>query len=106
MRSITDIAGVAITVLSMSLASGAESAAIVIQVPCLAGQFIVADGDASATVLARVQGIGTSFVNIATSPIALTPYNGQTVSFELKVSAGAVTGLKRLAIPVRVTYQP
>ena len=55
--------------------------------------------------LARVQGSG-AFVDIGAAPISLTPYDGQTVSFELKVSAGAVTGIKRVAIPVRVTYQP
>lgn len=104
--SITDANGAAITVLSMSLASGAESAALVIGVPCLAGQFLAAGGAASAAVLARVQGGGGAFADISAAPISLTPYDGQTVSFELKVQAGDVAGLKRVAIPVRVTYSP
>lgn len=105
-QAITDSDGAAITVLSMSLSAGAESAALTVRVPCLAGQFLVADGDPAASALARLQGSGDPYADISSSPIDLTPYAGQTVEFDLKVSAGDAAGVKRVAIPVRVTYSP
>ncbi|MET0646373.1 MAG: hypothetical protein ABW208_07105 [Pyrinomonadaceae bacterium] len=103
-RSITDSAGAAITVLSMSLAAAQESAVLTVRVPCLAGQFLAADSNPSASVLARRTGSGDAFADLAVAPISLTPFDGQTVEFDLKVSASALTGVRRVAIPVRVTY--
>lgn len=106
MKQITDTTGAAITVVAMSLIENTESAVLVVRVPCLAGQYLAADGDASAQVLARRTGTLASFLDISSTPISLTPYAGQTVEFDLKVKALAVVGLKRVAIPVRVTYSP
>lgn len=105
-KSITDTNGAAITVLSMSLAAGQVSAVLVMRVPCLAGQLLAADANPSAAVLARRTGSGDAFADLAVAPIALTPFDGQTVEFDLKVSASTVTGVQRVAIPVRVTYSP
>lgn len=105
-KAITGATGAAITVLSMSLVEGAESDVILIRVPCLAGQHLAADGNASAQVFARLTGSGGPFLDISAAPIDLTPYAGLTVEFDLKMTAGAVSGIKRVAIPVRVTYNP
>lgn len=105
-KAVTDSNGAAVTLLSMSLAENTESSVIVIRVPCLAGQFLAADGEPAAQVLARLTGSGAAFVDISAAPIDLTPHAGQTVEFDLKVAAGAVTGVNRVAISVRVTYNP
>jgi len=102
----TDEAATAPTVFSLSLTSEAESPVFTVPVPALAGQFLTAGGDASASVLARVQGSGADFVDISAEPIDLTPYDGDEVTFDVKVLAAEVTGVKRMALEVRATDAP
>lgn len=77
-------------------------------VPCVAGMFLAADvpEDAQSTVSARITGSGDPFVDIADTPISLTPHANTITSFDIKIVAGDVPGLARVAIPVRVTFNP
>ena len=103
--NVTDTNGVALTVLSMSLAQNNDSSVFVIEVPAVAGMSLTADADPAAQVLARRTGSGAAFADIAASPILLTPFAGTTVQFDVKLHAAAFSGLiKRVAVPVRVKY--
>lgn len=106
MTSITDTNDAALTSVSLVLTESTSSGVLVIRVPCQAGQYLASTVDSLAQVLARRTGSGAAFVDIAVAPILLTPYAGSTVEFDVKVSAQAVTGLQRVALPVRVTYTP
>ena len=104
-RQVTDTNGVAITVLSMSVQQNSDTSVLVVEVPCTAGMSLTCNGDPSASVLMRRTGSGDAFQDIATSPISLTPYAGTTQSFDLKIHAGAFSGLlKRVSLPVRVKF--
>ncbi|MGB7925603.1 MAG: hypothetical protein WCF57_20360 [Pyrinomonadaceae bacterium] len=86
-----------------------ESAVLVVRVPCVAGMFLTATASESAQVLVREAAARLteeSFVDIATAPIDLSPYAGQTVEFDLKVAVGDVAGFERIALQVRVTSAP
>ncbi|HEV2860244.1 MAG TPA: hypothetical protein VGX48_04495, partial [Pyrinomonadaceae bacterium] len=102
----TDEAATAPTVFSMSLTAGAESPVFTVSVPAAAGHWLRSQVDSSASVLARVQGSGADFVDISAEPVDLTPYAGDDVTFELKVLAAEVTGVKRVALEVRATDAP
>lgn len=104
MPSITDIDDVSITYISMSLPELTESSVFVIKVPCVVGTSLSSVIDASAKVLARLNGTVDPFVDLATDPIDLSPYNGETKSFDVKVEALNVVGLVRAALPVEVIY--
>lgn len=106
MSVIKDTAGNTITLLNLTLTESVDSAVLVIRVPCTAGLFLTADNDARLAVKARENGSGDPFVNIASSPIDLTPYDGTDQDFDLKVTPAAVTGFERVAVPVRVTTNP
>lgn len=103
---ITDTSGQPLLYVNLRLDEGADSVVIVARIPCRAGKFIATDNDARASVLARRTGSGDAFVNVADDPIDLTPYDGTNTDFDFKVRAGSVTGLERVALPVRVTFNP
>jgi len=103
---ITDTNGAQITNVSYSLAELSDGPILVVVLSPLANQFLAAALDTRAKVLARRTDSGNAFVDIAASPINLTPWAGQRVSFDVRVQTLAVTGLERVAIPVRVTYNP
>lgn len=102
--NITDVDDVPITYISMSLQELTDSSVFVIKVPCVAGTHLASDADANAVVKARLNGTSDPFVDIATSPIDLDPYAGETKLFDMKVHANNVTGLVRAALPVQVVY--
>lgn len=79
-----------------------------VRVPCVAGMFLTADvpDEALATVLARFTGSGDPFADIAGAPLTLTEFDAQTVEIDIRVQAGDVDGLARIALPVRVTFNP
>jgi hypothetical protein len=79
-----------------------------VRVPCVAGMFLAADvpEDAPAAILARFTGSGDPFIDIAASPLTLTEFDGETVEIDIRVEAGDVAVLARLALPVRVTFTP
>jgi hypothetical protein len=104
--SITDTNGEPLLYVNLRLDEGADSVVVVARVPCVAGKFLASDGDGRAQVLARRTGSGDTFADIADDPISLTEFDGQTVDFDFKVHAGTVTGLERVALPVRVTFNP
>ncbi|MBA3242647.1 MAG: hypothetical protein H0T60_15585 [Acidobacteria bacterium] len=103
--AITDTNDQPLLYVNLRLGEGADSVVIIGRVPCRAGRFLATDSDTRAQVLARRTGSGNAFVDIADAPIDLTEFDGETVEFDFKVSAGEVTGLERVALPVRVTYQ-
>lgn len=102
--SITDINDVPITYISMLLPELTESDVFVIKVACVDGTSLSSDVDASAKVLARLNGTADPFVDLATDPIDLSPFDGETKSFDMKVEALNVVGLVRAALPVKVIY--
>ena len=107
MPNVTDTAGNPLTQISLVLPESSESAVIVIRVVGVAGMFLTADATASAQVLARRTGSGAAFADIDAAPISLTPWAGQSVDFDVKISAGAVSGgIVRVGVPVRVTFNP
>lgn len=104
--SITDTTGQPLLFANLRLDAEAESSVIVARIPCRAGRYLTASGDARAGVLARRTGSEDDFVGLSTDPISLTEFDGEVIDFDFKVSAGSVTGLERVALPVRVTFNP
>lgn len=101
--NITDTNNQPITALPVSLVEDSDCAIVVIRVPCEANRYLAAVEHGSAQVLARRTGSGDAFVDLADTPISLTPYAGTTVDFDLKIHAGSVSGVVHTAIPVKVT---
>jgi hypothetical protein len=105
-NSITDTAGVPLTAVNLSLAAESDSTVLVGRVACAAGLYLAGSSEGAAQVLARRTGSGDSFVDLAVSPIDLSPHAGETVSFDFKVHAGSIEGRAFVALPVRVTPNP
>ncbi len=104
---ITDSNGSPLVYINLRLDEGAQSVVIVGNVPCSAGMFLTAAADARAQVLARPSGSVDAFIDIAVASVALAPWDGQTIAFDFKVAALSVAaGIERVALPVRVTYNP
>ncbi|MGA9995628.1 MAG: hypothetical protein WBP93_09450 [Pyrinomonadaceae bacterium] len=101
---ITDTASQQITLINFSLESESESAPFVIRVDARQGFMLKAEDNDDVRVLAREAESEDSFVDIATAPIDLTPWDGEQKDFELKLTTSAVS-LASVAIPVRVTNQ-
>lgn len=107
MSRITDSNGQQIVYLNVRMEGSVESAPFRAHIPCQAAQFLTSSPSDKAQLLARRVGINAVWTDIATAPINLTPYAGQTIEFEFKVvAAGSFTGSARVALPVRVTHQP
>ena len=104
--AILDTADQPITYISFQQEENSDSAIIVIRVPCAAGQSLTADDIAETRVLARENGTMDTFVDIATSPIDLSPYAGTNQDFDVKVHTNGVSGIVSTAVEVRVTYNP
>lgn len=104
MPSITDIDDVPITYISMSLPELDESDVFVIKVECADGTTLASEVNASAKVLARLNGTADPFVDIADTPIDLSPHAGQTKLFDVKVETLNVVGLVRAALSVKVIF--
>lgn len=106
-EQITDAGGSPLMYVNLQLPASTDSVVVVGLVPCSAGRFLTAAPlNSSASVLARRTGSGDAFQNLATSPINLAPYDGETISFDFKVHSQAITGFARVALPVRVSYSP
>lgn len=103
---VTDTNDVTLSYVSLILEEGTESAIFVVRFPARAGQFLAANDDALVEALGRKSGTSDAFVNLFTDPIDLTPYDGQTVDFDIKASAGMVTFLQRVGLQIRITYNP
>jgi hypothetical protein len=104
--SITDTTGQPLLYVNLRLDEGADSVVVTARIPCAAGRYLAAASDARAAVLARRTGSGDAFADIADTPLSLTEFDGEDVDFDFKVHAGSVTGLERVALPVRVTASP
>lgn len=73
------------------------------RVPCAAGKRLAAGASATAKIEARRFGTADAFADLAADPIDLTPYDGQTVKFEFRVT-GLAPGLA--ALRTLVTFNP
>lgn len=73
------------------------------RVPCAAGKWLAAGVSPTAKIEARRFGTADAFADLGTDPIDLSPYDGQTVKFEFRVT-GLAAGLA--ALRARVTYNP
>jgi hypothetical protein len=102
--AIADTNNVPLLFVNLRLDEGEDSVVVVARIPCAAGKVLASISDARAAVLARRTGSADAFVDIAASPISLTEFDGEDVDFDFKVHAGTVTGLQRVALPVRVGY--
>jgi hypothetical protein len=96
-----DSAGSALSFVPVEVDEGATTPVFVASVPCVAGRVLKADPDAGLTVEARRTGSGAPFVNIATAPVDLTPFAPATVSFDFRITAGAVSGDSPLQAVIR-----
>lgn len=106
MSAILDTMNQPLTHVSFQQVENSDSAVLVIRVPCVTGQFLTADDVIEARVLARKNGTADTFVDLASLPIDLAPYDGTDADFDVKVHTNAVTGIVPTAIGVRVTYNP
>jgi hypothetical protein len=102
---ITDTAGNPLTAVNLTIVEQTDSATIRALVPCRAGFYLTADNQTSVSVFARRYNVGASFQNLDSAPINLTPFAGQTIEFEFKITAGDVSQITNVALPVRVTRQ-
>jgi|GEM_PF-2583477 len=105
MNSILDTNNNPLTHVGISIAAGA-SWTFTVRVPCKAGMFLSAVARDKAIVSARRTGSGDAFQDLASMPLTLTEFDGSVVDFDIRVEAGDVPGLARIAIPVVVTFNP
>ncbi|MGB8509681.1 MAG: hypothetical protein WCD76_14945 [Pyrinomonadaceae bacterium] len=106
MSAITDTNGAPLTAVNLSLAAESDSAVLVGRVPCAAGLYLASSSESAAQVRARRTGSGDAFVDLAVSPIDLSPHAGETVSYDFRIHAGNIEGRAFVAVPVRVTPNP
>jgi hypothetical protein len=105
-EAITDADGVPLGYVAQALPEGTESGVLEVRVPCSAGRFLTAADDPIVRVLARRTGSGDAFVDLQSAPYDLTPHDGETVAFDVKLLTGAVSANTTFAVPVRVTPRP
>jgi hypothetical protein len=97
---ITDTSGTQIALLNYLQGENADSGVAIIRIDCHAGYFLKADANSFGSVTARPHGSG-SYVDIHTSPISLSPFDGTQHDFDIKVHSGGTPS--NTAIQVRVT---
>ena len=73
---------------AVDLRSG-ETKTVTIQLDCLTGYQLSGEAVSDVTVEARHS--GDSFVDIETTPISLTPWNGTRETFEVRLTVGTIT---------------
>jgi hypothetical protein len=103
-ESFTDTAGRALSFVPFEVDEGETTPVFVARVPCHAGRTLAARPDAGLTVEARPTASGDPFVDIAATPYDLTPFDGLTVSFDFRLTAGAVAALSPLEAVIRLAY--
>ena len=103
-EAITDTNNQPLLYINLQLEENTDSAVVACLIPCASGKYLTASISSLAQVFARRTGSGDAFVNLATSPISLAPFAGQIVSYDFRVHTLSVTGLQRVALPVRVGY--
>lgn len=99
-----DATGVELSFVPVEVDEGETTPVFVAQVPCKAGRVLRAEPDAGLTVEARRTGTADAWQNIAAAPLALTPYAPATVSFDFRITAGAVSALSPLQATIRRDY--
>lgn len=103
----TDNFNVPITYLSTQQVESADSSPIIVKVPAVALAWLSADDDAYVRVRARRNGTADPYVDLATDPIDLTPYDGTTAVFDLVIRTEAVADpVVSRAVQVRRTFNP
>lgn len=103
--NVLDTNDIPITSVSLQQPESTDGPVIVIRIPCLAGQFLVADDNADARVLVRETGVGI-YQDVGTTPFDLSPYDGATQDFDMKTHTNSVIGIVHHAIDVEITYNP
>ena len=68
---------------------------------CRADRFLACGPVADLVVDARVSG-DVDWIDLETTRIDLTPYDGQRKQFEIRVTAGSVSAITRRNIPLRI----
>lgn len=111
--SISDTSDQPLTYLSLRQVEQLDSAVFVVRVPAQVSRWLAADDNDYLRVLARRSGTADAFVDLATSPIDLTPFAGIdgfgtlfTVDFDIKVHTNAVTANRREGVNLKVTFNP
>jgi hypothetical protein len=104
MNELTDTAGAPLSFVPLDVDEGATTPVFVARVRAAAGRALAAAPDFGLTVEARPTGSGLPFQNIGVTPYDLTPYDGLTVSFDLRVTAGAVSADSPLQAVVSLAY--
>lgn len=103
-EAFTDTAGAKLSLVPFDVDEGETTPVFVARVPCHAGRTLAADPDAGLTVEARPTASGDPFVDIAAAPYDLTPFDGETVSFDFRLTAGAVSDSSPLQAVIRLAY--
>lgn len=106
MPQITDSTDVPLTYVSMVMDESTDAPVFVIKVPCETGRQLEAEDVVEVRALARLTGSGDPFADLADFPVDLTPHDGLTKSFDIKIHANAVVGLVHAALPIRVVVIP
>lgn len=89
-------------IFSVAFAVESEQAATaMIRVDCNAGYYLRGEAVANLTVEARADG-DVSWIDIETTPIDLTPYDGTFQDFELRFTAPEITAFSRAAFSLSV----
>lgn len=104
MNPFEDTNGAPLSFVQTEADEGETTPVFVAVVPAAAGFVLTAEPDAGLTVEARRTGSGDAFVNIATNPVDLAPYDGQQVAFDFRIAAGAVSASSPLQAVVTLAY--
>ena len=75
---------------------------LTIRIDCETGYSLSSQATADAAVEVRRVG-DVPWVNLETTPISLTPWDGTQQDFEIRVTAGTITSFMRRYIPIRVS---
>jgi hypothetical protein len=104
MNPFSDYGGDPLTFVQLEVDEGETAPVVVVFVPATAGFVLAADPDAGLTVEARPTDSGEAFVDLAATPYDLTPFDGEQVAFDFRVSAGAVSPSSPLQAVVKIAY--
>lgn len=104
MNPFTDTAAAPLSFVPVEVDEGETTPVFVARVPAAAGFVLEAAPDSGLSVEARPTGSGEPFVDIAATPYDLTPFDGLNVSFDFRITAGAVAADSPLQAVVRLAY--
>lgn len=100
---VLDQAGQPLLYVNLRIDELSDGPVIVGKVPCKAGYFLSAAAHPAGAVWARKTNSGAAFQDLHASPIDLTAFAGETISFDFKIRTADVSGLVHAAIDVQVS---